>query len=94
MKRSIRRATYSIAFGVVTTERARMVYESQISFTLDTICPWSVDFLINTQGVNSRLILTLGLTWPRKGGCCSQLLKKAGLMIHACIRLDIGTAIS
>ena len=29
-----------VALGTVT--KARMAYESQISFTLDTICPWCV----------------------------------------------------
>ena len=28
------------ASGIEPVENAKMVYDSQISFTLDTICPW------------------------------------------------------
>lgn len=69
-----------------------MVYESQISFTLDTICPWCVVGLLNDSvQFNAEPCLVLGLIWRRKGHC-ARLLTGAGLMICSWIRLDIGMA--
>ena len=74
-----------------------MVYESQISFTLDVVCPWYVEqsdewsYCTISRGVTGCLPLFLGPIWRRKG-CCSNYWTEAELIAIYSNRLDLGMA--